>query len=60
MSDTFRVPAGTGESELTEKRSRFLGHLRKCHQLHIPKIQYHFLANQLMKVHFHKLNLILI
>ena len=29
MSDTFRVPAGTGESELTEKRSRFLGHLRK-------------------------------
>jgi len=26
MSD-FRIPAGPGESELTEKRSRFLGHL---------------------------------
>ena len=25
----FRVPAGPGESELTEKRSRFLGHLRR-------------------------------
>ena len=25
----FLVPAGSGESELTEKRSRFLGHLRK-------------------------------
>ena len=25
--DGFRVPAGPGESELTEKRSRFLGHL---------------------------------
>ena len=24
----FRVPAGPGEAELTEKRSRFLGHLR--------------------------------
>ena len=24
----FQVPAGPGESELTEKRSRFLGHLR--------------------------------
>ena len=27
MSEGFRMPAGTGESELTEKRSRFLGHL---------------------------------
>ena len=27
MSEGFRVPAGPGESELTEKRSRFLGHL---------------------------------
>ena len=25
----LRVPAGPGESELTEKRSRFLGHLRR-------------------------------
>ena len=24
----FRVPAGIGEAELTEKRSRFLAHLR--------------------------------
>ena len=24
----YRIPAGTGESELTEKRSRFLGHVR--------------------------------
>ena len=24
----YRVPAGPGEAELTEKRSRFLGHLR--------------------------------
>ena len=28
MSDGFRVPASSGESELTEKRSRFLGHLQ--------------------------------
>ena len=27
MSGGFRIPAGPGESELTEKRSRFLGHL---------------------------------
>ena len=27
MSEGFRMPAGPGESELTEKRSRFLGHL---------------------------------
>ena len=27
MSEGFRMPAGSGESELTEKRSRFLGHL---------------------------------
>lgn len=27
MHDGFLVPAGPGESELTEKRSRFLGHL---------------------------------
>ena len=24
----YRIPAGSGESELTEKRSRFLGHVR--------------------------------
>ena len=24
----YRIPAGEGESELTEKRSRFLGHVR--------------------------------
>ena len=24
----YRIPAGPGESELTEKRSRFLGHAR--------------------------------
>ncbi|MBQ9664314.1 MAG: YigZ family protein [Oscillospiraceae bacterium] len=28
MNDGFRIPAGSGESELTEKRSRFLAHLR--------------------------------
>ena len=27
MKDGFLIPAGPGESELTEKRSRFLGHL---------------------------------
>ena len=27
MSEGFRMPAGPGESELVEKRSRFLGHL---------------------------------
>ena len=27
MSEGFRMPAGPGESELTEKRSHFLGHL---------------------------------
>ena len=25
----YRIPAGPGESELTEKRSRFLGHVRR-------------------------------
>ena len=25
----YRIPAGAGESELTEKRSRFLGHVRR-------------------------------
>ena len=28
--NAFLVPAGSGESELTEKRSRFLGHLKKA------------------------------
>ncbi len=25
----YRIPAGPGEAELTEKRSRFLGHVRR-------------------------------
>ena len=30
MSD-YRIPAGAGEAEFTEKRSRFLGHVRPVH-----------------------------